>query len=240
MSGSDDRLERCIRDLAALDALPSMCVGRTPDEALDLVIDALPTALSCDLIYLKLPGSPPRERAAYARTPLTDAHIAEIRAATSGDGDGTDAQLFLAEGNLCCLEAEIPIATERGQLVAGRHAPLDPQTDRVLVRTAANVIGTILATANVLETARRKDDFLAILGHELRNPLAPIMTAVELMAHRPEVSRERGIIDRHSRHLARLVDDLLDISRVTRGHVELRREYVTLGSVLERAVEIAS
>ena len=238
---SDDRLERCIRDLAALNALPSMCVGRAPDEALDLVIEALPTALSCDLVYLKLPGSPPKECGVLGGAPLTEARIAEIRAAIAGDdGDGTDAQLFLADGKVWCLEAEIPYGTERGQLVAGRHAPLDAQTDRVLVRTAANVVGTILESAKALEAARRKDDFLAILGHELRNPLAPIMTAVELMARHPEVSRERTIIERHSRHLGRLVDDLLDISRVTRGHVELRREYVPLSTVLERAVELAS
>ncbi|HEY3808287.1 MAG TPA: hybrid sensor histidine kinase/response regulator [Kofleriaceae bacterium] len=238
---SEDRLERCIRDLAALNALPSMCVGRAPDEALELVIEALPTALSCELVYLKLPGSPPKECGVLGGVPLTEARIAEIRAAIAGDdGDGTDAQLFLADGKVWCLEAEIPYGMERGQLVAGRHAPLDAQTDRVLVRTAANVVGTILESAKVLEAARRKDDFLAILGHELRNPLAPIMMALELMARHPEVSRERTIIERHSRHLARLVDDLLDISRVTRGHVELRREYVPLSTVLERAVELAS
>jgi signal transduction histidine kinase/ActR/RegA family two-component response regulator len=235
-----DRLERCIRDLAALNALPSMCVGRTPEEALAVVIEALPTVLSCDLIYLKLPGSPPQELGAFGGMPLTEIQLADIRAVTSADGDGTDAQLFLADGKIWCLEAEIPIGADRGQLVAGRHTALDPQTDRVLVRTAANVIGTIVASARVLETARRKDDFLAMLGHELRNPLAPIMTAVELLARRPEVARERNIIDRHSRHLARLVDDLLDISRVTRGHVELRSEIVPLASVFERAIEMAS
>ena len=79
-----------------------------------------------------------------------------------------------------------------------------------------------------------------MLGHELRNPLAPIMTAVELLARNPSAARERDVIERHTRHLARLVDDLLDISRVTRGHVELRSEPVSLASVLERAVEIAA
>jgi signal transduction histidine kinase len=239
MAGGE-RLEHCIRDLAALNALPSMCVGRTPEEALDVVIEALPTALSCELIYFKLPGTSPRELGVFGGTPLTESQLAEIRAVATSDGDGVDAQVFLADGRIWCLEAEISMGAERGQLVAGRHAPLDPQTDRVLVRTAANVVGTILASANVLEAARRKDDFLAMLGHELRNPLAPIMIAVEILGRHPEVSRERNIIDRHSRHLVRLVDDLLDISRVTRGHVEMRREHVTLQSVLERAVEIAA
>src|SRR5690606_28815950 len=60
------RLHRCIRDLAALNALPSMCVGRSPDEALEVVMDALPTALDCELVLVTLPGSPPRERARLA------------------------------------------------------------------------------------------------------------------------------------------------------------------------------
>jgi CheY-like chemotaxis protein len=79
-----------------------------------------------------------------------------------------------------------------------------------------------------------------MLGHELRNPLAPILTAVELLGRHPTAVRERNVIERHTRHLARLVDDLLDISRVTRGHVELHREHVSLASVLERALEMAA
>src|SRR4029079_1105296 len=127
-----------------------------------------------------------------------------------------------------------------GLLVAGRSLTLDPETDRVLVRSAANLVGTTLEAANVLERARRKDEFLAVLGHELRNPLAPILTAVELLARKPSAAREGQVIERHTRHLVRLVDDLLDISRVTRGHVELRRQRITRAWVLERAGEIAA
>jgi CheY-like chemotaxis protein/two-component sensor histidine kinase len=79
-----------------------------------------------------------------------------------------------------------------------------------------------------------------MLGHELRNPLAPILTAVELLARHPTAAREQQVIERQTRHLARLVDDLLDISRVTRGHVELRNEQISLASVLDRAVEVAN
>jgi signal transduction histidine kinase/CheY-like chemotaxis protein len=234
------RIQRCIRDLAALNALPSLCVGRTPDETLDIVMDALPTALDCDLVYLSLPGSPGRERGSFRGAALSETALAELRGATVAGADGMEARLFLSEGNLFCLEAEVPLGAERGRLVAGRGVPLGPETDRVLVRTAANVVGTTLQTATVLESARRKDEFLAMLGHELRNPLAPIMTAVELLARHPTAARETSVIDRHTRHLARLVDDLLDISRVTRGHVELRKEYVSLRSVLERAVEMVT
>jgi signal transduction histidine kinase/ActR/RegA family two-component response regulator len=238
--GEGRLLQRCIRDLAALNALPSMCVGRSPDEALDIVMDALPTVLSCDFIYLTLPGSTPKERASLRRAPIPEAQLVELRAIAAVDADGADALVILGGEKLWCLEAEVPVGGERGRLLAGRRTPLDPSTDRVLVRTAANVVGTTLETANVLEVARRKDDFLAMLGHELRNPLAPILTAVELLARHPAAAREQKVIERHTQHLARLADDLLDISRVTRGSIELRRQQISLASVLERAVEIAA
>ena len=235
---SAGRLQRCIRDLAALNALPSLCVGRTPDEALGVVLDALPTALGCDLVYLYLPTKP--ERGSLRGQLMTPAQLQEVATVTMVDADGSEAQLFLEGGKLYCLEAEIPIGRHRGRLVAGGRVPLDPETDRVLVRTAANVIGTILATANELEAARRKDDFLAMLGHELRNPLAPILTAVELLAQNTSAGRECEIIDRNTRHLAHIVDDLLDISRVARGHLELKQEVVALSAVIERAVDLAA
>ncbi|HWH48822.1 MAG TPA: sensor histidine kinase, partial [Burkholderiales bacterium] len=91
------------------------------------------------------------------------------------------------------------------------------------------------------ETASRaKDEFLAMLGHELRNPLAPIVTALHLMEIRANGApdRERSIIERQVGHLLRLVNDLLDISRITRGKVELNRERIDLRTTVERALEM--
>jgi signal transduction histidine kinase len=241
--GRGDRLHRCVRDLAALNALPSMCIGRTPEEALEIVLAALPTALGCELVHLVLPGAPGGERASLDGARLEGDALRDLRAALDHacDDGALDAPVSIAGGRrLWCLEAEMPVGEQRGRLVAGRAAPFDPETDRVLVRSAANLAGTTLTNAYVLEAAKRKDEFLAMLGHELRNPLAPIATAVELLARHPSAARERSVLERHTRHLARLVDDLLDISRVTRGHVELRSERLTLASVLERAVEIAT
>lgn len=239
-SADDDRrLYRCIRDLAALNALPSMCIGRTPDEALAIVLEVLPTALSCDLIYLRLPGPPPKQRGVLRGAPLGESDLVELQAALGSESERSG-PLPLAGSDLWFAQAEVPLGGRAGLLVAGRPSPLEHDTDRVLLRSAANLVGTTLENARVLEVARRKDDFLAMLGHELRNPLGPIVTAVELLARHPEAARERMVIERHARHLARLVDDLLDISRVTRGHVELRDEHVSLASVLDRAVEIAA
>jgi CheY-like chemotaxis protein len=87
-----------------------------------------------------------------------------------------------------------------------------------------------------------KDEFLAMLGHELRNPLAPIMTALQLMNLRGLTGgeRERSIIERQVKHVVRLVDDLLDVSRITRGKVQLRREYVEVADVMAKAIEMTS
>jgi PAS domain S-box-containing protein len=88
---------------------------------------------------------------------------------------------------------------------------------------------------------RSKDEFLAILGHELRNPLAPILTALELMDLRAggAVAHERTVIERQVKHVVRLVDDLLDVSRITGGKVELRRELLAVDDLVARALEMS-
>jgi signal transduction histidine kinase len=90
--------------------------------------------------------------------------------------------------------------------------------------------------------SRAKDEFLAMLGHELRNPLAPIVTALNLLKLRSgnRLTRESEIIERQVGHLIRLVDDLLDISRVARGKVELKAERVEISEIVAKAVETAS
>jgi signal transduction histidine kinase len=90
--------------------------------------------------------------------------------------------------------------------------------------------------------SRAKDEFLAMLGHELRNPLSPILTATQLMRLRGEevFEKERTVIERQCKHMIRLVDDLLDVSRITRGKVDLRRRPVEISEVIAQAVELAS
>lgn len=89
---------------------------------------------------------------------------------------------------------------------------------------------------------RRKDEFLAILGHELRTPLAPIRNAVELMrldeATTPGLRETLEVIARHAQHITRLLDDLTDISRISQGKLELRCERLDLRDVLSRALEL--
>lgn len=93
------------------------------------------------------------------------------------------------------------------------------------------------------DSDRRKDEFLATLAHELRNPLAPIRIAVALMRKKepgdPEVRAAQDIIDRQVRQMTRLVDDLLDLARITQGKIQLRKEPVPLQAVVHDAVEVA-
>jgi len=234
------RLERCIRDLAAVQALPSMCIGCSPAEALQIVFDALPTALGADLVYLEVPAAPAIERAWIRGRNLDGEELESLKSAFAPEEGAAGELRSPQHWNFHWFAATVPVGAGHGRLVAGRAVPLDPATDRVLVRCAANLVGTTLETANVLEGARRKDEFMAMLGHELRNPLAPILTAVELLQRYPEAQRYQQVISRNTRHLARLVDDLLDISRVTRGHVVLRSEDVPLSSVIDRAVDLAA
>jgi len=93
------------------------------------------------------------------------------------------------------------------------------------------------------EAERRKDEFLAVLAHELRNPLAPIASSLEIL-QLPNIDAKtateaRNVAERQLRHLTRLVDDLLDMSRIMRGKVELRRQRIELTTVVARAIETA-
>jgi PAS domain S-box-containing protein len=91
------------------------------------------------------------------------------------------------------------------------------------------------------EANRRKDEFIATLAHELRNPLAPIRNAVAILGRHgelaPELEWSRGVIDRQVEHMARLIDDLLDVARISSGKLLLRRRAATLASLIEAALE---
>jgi signal transduction histidine kinase len=90
------------------------------------------------------------------------------------------------------------------------------------------------------EATRARDELLAIVAHELRNPLSPLQVAVQVMRLRGEHGRELDVIERHATQLARLIDDLLDISRLHRGRIELRRRDTALATVIDSALELAA
>jgi signal transduction histidine kinase/CheY-like chemotaxis protein len=111
---------------------------------------------------------------------------------------------------------------------------------------AGQYLGSLIARLDLEADAKRrisrKDDLLALLGHELRNPLAPITTAVHILmaSAKGEPSKELAIIHRQTQHLVRLVDDLLDVARLTRGKMTLRRKPIEIAQVLALALEMVS
>lgn len=163
------------------------------------------------------------------------AAVAVLRDAT--EVDRLERALAAARGAAKRGAAEIG-AAERGgaeRPAYGAPAPDAPAGEGFAVRRGAE---TALEELN-----RRKDEFLATLAHELRNPLAPIRTATELLQLHPGdpaiTARALGIIGRQVAQLVRLVDDLVDINRISRGEVELRLAPVELAEVVEAALEIS-
>ena len=111
----------------------------------------------------------------------------------------------------------------------------------LLVRQAGDYLERKRNEDALRESDRRKDEFLATLAHELRNPLAPIRNAVQVLllkgSPEPELEWSREVIDRQVRHMARLLDDLLDVSRISHDKLDLRSERIALGTVLQNAIE---
>jgi PAS domain S-box-containing protein len=146
------------------------------------------------------------------------------------------------------LHEEEIVRTPRTGMLRHREVSATPVRDRSgAILGAVAVVRDITeqkrAEAALREADRRKDEFLATLSHELRNPLAPIRTAVQILAA-PQLSPHQykwaqAVIVRQVQHMALLLDDLLDVARITQGKLELRKQHVTLGSVIDAAVETA-
>ncbi|MGE3276830.1 MAG: ATP-binding protein [Vicinamibacterales bacterium] len=137
-------------------------------------------------------------------------------------------------GNVTLIERPVRVAT----LVSAVRTALRARARQYEIRE--HLAERAQAEAALRLADRRKDEFIATLGHELRNPLAPLLTGVHLLkaaSADPETTRVQQIMERQVTHLVRLVDDLLDVSRVTRGLIEVRREPVDLATVLRAALE---
>ena len=152
----------------------------------------------------------------------------------------------------------MPVASASGEVLAtfGTYFPecREPTSHErdlvaVLAQTAALAIERDrkdASNAELLERLRdqerRKDEFLATLAHELRNPLAPIRTGLHILRMTTDpvmAAKSRDVMERQLGHLVRLVDDLLDVSRITRGKVTLSRQRIDLGKVIDNALELA-
>ncbi|NHZ88625.1 response regulator [Massilia sp. CCM 8733] len=119
-----------------------------------------------------------------------------------------------------------------------------PVRTLTLITSLQSVLRAREKQYQVRETDRRKDEFLASLGHELRNPLAPIRTSMSVLNHlypdQAPVKKVSDVIERQVTHLTRLVDDLLDVARINSGKIELQRDYTTFAQVMEHVTELCS
>ncbi|MDQ3170365.1 MAG: ATP-binding protein [Acidobacteriota bacterium] len=154
-------------------------------------------------------------------------------------GKETPAQLNRSGGGVRTLYFNFvysPFRSVQGD-IEGIFVIANDVTDQVVARQEMEGLREEAESAN-----RAKDEFLAMLGHELRNPLSPILTALQLMNLRGSdgTERERTVIERQVSHLTRLVDDLLDVSRIARGKVELKMEIVEMSEIAGNAIELAS
>jgi PAS domain S-box-containing protein len=126
------------------------------------------------------------------------------------------------------LSRAVPVRDDQGRVVRWFGTNTDI-TDRIEIEAALK------------DADRRKDQFLAMLAHELRNPLVPVLNGLQILrlseADRATAEQARQMIERQIRHLTRLVDDLLDVSRITQGRIQVRRERIDLASLVRTTAE---
>jgi PAS domain S-box-containing protein len=164
-------------------------------------------------------------------------NIAEILARLSCDDKlhNHEARLRCKDGSIRHVLINSSVFREEGVFVHTGCFTRDV-TDRKIAEERERAARQEAEAAN-----KAKDEFLAMLSHELRNPLSPIVTALQLMRLRQEpLSREYLVVERQVKHLVRLVEDLLNVSRITRGRIELRPEPLELVDVVAKAVEMSS
>jgi signal transduction histidine kinase/CheY-like chemotaxis protein len=249
-------LRRCVRDLAALSALSATWARTDVPGVARSLADVLLRSLPVDLVYVRVPGPADGTVFEVVRVPSGEATADQARAVCRalapwlGGGLGFPPTIAnpVGDGTVCLAALPIGYDGNCGVVVAGsRRLDFPVETDRLLLRVGANQAAVVLqhkrTEAAFQELSHQKDAFLAILAHELRNPLAPLSNSLEVLRLTegdPELlAQTRGVMERQVRQMVRLVDDLMDVSRITRGKIELRPERIELAAVIESAVETA-
>jgi PAS domain S-box-containing protein len=166
------------------------------------------------------------------------------------DAEHADLQFDPSDGQPTPNIVVVPLIARNGQPfgylhLATRQAGEFTEDDQAILKQLAHMASVAVENAQLYEelhsSNQRKNEFLATLAHELRNPLAPIRNSLELMqisqGNPAMLAESRGVIERQVVQMVRLIDDLLDISRISRGKIELRKELVPLQQVIATAVE---
>ena len=246
--GETEALRRCLRDVLSLLALPASWRGRAPEQILLNFSEALEASIEVDVIVASVrsvEATTTLVRIDGASCPAREAEVSGRFAAMASKSASTIATVDGGPlGELTAVYEPIGYYASLGYMIlACRRRGFPSANELPVIRAAVALATTAVETSRAMrereEALRAKDDFLAVLGHELRNPLAPITTALEIMRQRTrgQVTREEQLIERQVDHLSRLVDDLLDVARIARGTIELKRCHLELATVVEQAVE---
>jgi signal transduction histidine kinase/CheY-like chemotaxis protein len=242
----DDELRHTLRDVLGLMALPAVWRSKRESDILATFAQALEAVIELECVLA----------VAAADEPIVVCHRAgrrddELAARARGwfrtclGSTSIVRQVPCGElGELTAVCEPLAYGGMLGHVVvASRAADFPTARELVVIKTASSLVTNALETARALEereqALRAKDDFLALLGHELRNPLAPIVTALDLMQLRQigVGTRVEQVMRRQVEHLRRLVDDLLDVSRVARNALAIQKEPVRIADVIGDAVE---
>jgi signal transduction histidine kinase len=249
-----DHLKRRFRDLVALSTLPAMWSGARPTRIAESLAASLFTTLDPVYVYIgftpvcgeldvgvvqtsryqidpALAASCGPAISAWART-----HDPDEPMMATAPGTGERVRVFTRpiglEARLGVIGVALPPARTFG--------PLNDVVMNVAATQAAIAVENARLLHSLKEADRRKDEFLATLSHELRNPLAPLRNSLHLLRMAgldPKSSAVQQMMERQVNHMVRLVDDLLEVSRISRGTLELRRERVELAAIVRSAVE---
>jgi len=199
------------------------------------------------LTRAEVEGKPFWETFWWTVSPQTQADLRDaIRRAATGEEIRYDVEVYGGSGGKETIIIDFtlkPVRDESGRIVYLLPEGRDISEKKAQERELQQLLLQINALREDAESANRaKDEFLAMLGHELRNPLAPILTALQLIKMRGSdgADHARTVIERQVAHLSRLVDDLLDVSRIARGKVELKTEIVDIFDVISEGIEVAS
>lgn len=237
-------------------ALPALWAGRDARDIIQIMSEAVSRVVAFDFCFIEvvLQAGDPEYALAWGRSGLPqsvpiDQWIMSSRMwATERIPVG---KAFLAHtplGQVRVLGLSMGFGTHGGKIWFGSRSATFPTYHQLaLFRVATSLAATGLQAARINEereqASRAKDEFLAMLAHELRNPLAPIAAAAELLTiaepDRERVKKASAVITRQTRHMTSLIDDLLDVSRVTRGLIVLNKEDLDLSRVIVDAVEQA-
>jgi signal transduction histidine kinase len=244
--------DRPIRDLMGLLALPALWVGRDGATILQIMTEAVERVVPIRFSYVHatlIPGRPPIEPVRVDGRVVTGNELEAWRHAAAGWANRreADACVHLSDtplGQMRMVRFSMGYGSHGAHIWFGSSDETFPTTMQIaFLRAATSLATTGLQTARAShereEASRAKDEFLAMLGHELRNPLAPIVTALQLieLKNGGSLTNEHAIIARQVGHLRRLVDDLMDVSRITRGKVELKKELCDIKAILAQAIE---